>query len=173
MPRARIRHAIGRPGFVVADCGQPPTAPASVDHGRFADVNDPAVAILLEAGQHWATSTLDASFAACLEALRVTGLADAGDIAPHMPDLDRPAQKLVEVTDAVTVRNDGFRFEREFLGLEIIEKKGTVIAMDGDEPVTTPYDHCVLVMPSKRLQPGLTAVRLGRLVEPGEFKACG
>ena len=27
-----------------------------------------------------------------------------------------------------------------------------------------PYDDCVLVMPSRRLGPGLTAVRLGRFV---------
>ena len=36
--------------------------------------------------------------------------------------------------------------------------------MLGDVPVATPYDHCVLIMPSKRLQRGQTAVRLGRFV---------
>jgi hypothetical protein len=30
--------------------------------------------------------------------------------------------------------------------------------------VRTPYDDCILIMPSRRLAPGLTAVRLGRLV---------
>jgi hypothetical protein len=38
-----------------------------------------------------------------------------------------------------------------------------VIAHDQDEAIVTPYDNCVLVMPSLRqLRPGVTTVRLGR-----------
>ena len=48
--------------------------------------------------------------------------------------------------------------------LEVIPEAGTVIARDGKRAVTTPYDDCVLVMPSLRLKPGQTAVRLGREV---------
>lgn len=40
-----------------------------------------------------------------------------------------------------------------------------MIAHDGDEPVTTPYDDCILIMPSRRLAVGQTAVRLGRVVD--------
>jgi hypothetical protein len=40
-----------------------------------------------------------------------------------------------------------------------------VIAYDGDKPVVTPYDGCVLIMPSRRLNPGASAVRLGRYVD--------
>ena len=37
------------------------------------------------------------------------------------------------------------------------------IATDGDTAWRTPYDECVLVMPSMRhLRPGTTMVRLGR-----------
>ena len=50
-------------------------------------------------------------------------------------------------------------------GLDVIAKEGTVIAYDGERPVTTPYDNCVLIMPSKRLTRGLTAVRLGRFID--------
>jgi len=39
-----------------------------------------------------------------------------------------------------------------------------VIGHDGDRPVATPYDNCVLIMPSLRLNKGNTAVRLGRIV---------
>lgn len=43
-------------------------------------------------------------------------------------------------------------------------KYDTVIAYDSGNPVCTPYDDCVLVMPSLRqLRPGVTVVRLGRL----------
>jgi len=37
-----------------------------------------------------------------------------------------------------------------------------VIAEDGGQAICTPYDDCVLIMPSRRLAPGQTAVRLGR-----------
>jgi hypothetical protein len=39
-----------------------------------------------------------------------------------------------------------------------------VLGRDGERDVLTPYDNCVLIMPSRRLTKGQTAVRLGRLV---------
>ena len=42
---------------------------------------------------------------------------------------------------------------------------GTTIAEDGGRAVRTPYDGCVLVMPSKALGKGQTAVRFGRFVD--------
>jgi hypothetical protein len=44
----------------------------------------------------------------------------------------------------------------------VIPKVGTVIAHDGSREVRTPYDNCVLVMPTRRITKGQTAVRLGR-----------
>ena len=49
-------------------------------------------------------------------------------------------------------------------GCEVIPDAGTVIAYDGALPIRTPYDQCVLIMPSRRLAPGFTAVRLGQFV---------
>ena len=69
------------------------------------------------------------------------------------------------MTHAVTIKSPEFRFASDYKGLEVIPHKGSVVGHDGDEPVTTPYDDCVLIMPSRRLQPGQTAVRLGRYVE--------
>ena len=56
--------------------------------------------------------------------------------------------------------------ERGGFPLEVIAEAGTLIGWDGDEEIRTPYDDCVLIMPSKRLrnQVGASAVRLGRLV---------
>ena len=48
--------------------------------------------------------------------------------------------------------------------MEVIEKAGTVIGYDGDAAIATPYDECVLIMPSHRASRGTTAVRLGRFV---------
>jgi len=75
-----------------------------------------------------------------------------------------PPQKLIEVTEAVTIHSENFRFDADYKGLEVIARKGTEIARDGDRPVRTPYDECVLIMPSRRLTKGQTAVRLGRYI---------
>jgi hypothetical protein len=71
-------------------------------------------------------------------------------------------QRVIAVTEAVTSSSPDFRFLREFHGLEIIPKAGTAIARDGGRVITTPYDDCVLIMPSRILAPRQTAVRLGR-----------
>jgi hypothetical protein len=77
----------------------------------------------------------------------------------------KPAkQKVVEVTDAVTISGDRFNFVENYLGLEVIPKGGTIIGRDGSKPVATPYDNCILIMPSRRLSRGQTAVRLGRFI---------
>ena len=41
----------------------------------------------------------------------------------------------------------------------------TLIGRDNGHEVRTPYDDCVLIMPSRRLARGQTAVRLGRYVD--------
>ena len=48
--------------------------------------------------------------------------------------------------------------------MEVIPHAGTEIARSDGRAIVTPYDDCVLVMPSPRLHRGQTAVRLGRLV---------
>jgi hypothetical protein len=70
----------------------------------------------------------------------------------------------IEVSGPVTIASRDFHFVRDFQGLEVIAKRGTVIARDGGRDVLTPFDQCVLVMPGRNLAPGLTAVRLGRIV---------
>ncbi|MEO0980848.1 MAG: succinylglutamate desuccinylase, partial [Pseudomonadota bacterium] len=57
---------------------------------------------------------------------------------------------------------EAFVFEKAFTGGEIIPETGTVLGHDGDEPVVTKEDNLMLVMPSKRLWRGQTAVRLAR-----------
>jgi hypothetical protein len=81
------------------------------------------------------------------------------------PPPELPPQRLVEVTHAVTVDDGPFRFTRDFQGLEVIPEAGTIIGYDGTTPIRTPYEECILIMPSRRLVPGLTAVRLGQFVD--------
>jgi hypothetical protein len=75
------------------------------------------------------------------------------------------AQKFVEVTDVVTIKTNAFKFVEPYRGLEVIPEAGTLLGRDGGENVRTPHDICILIMPSRRLFPGQTAVRLGRFLE--------
>ena len=52
------------------------------------------------------------------------------------------------MTHAIATKRGNFTPARRFEGQEVIAKAGTVLGHDDGEPVTTPYDNCVLVMPS-------------------------
>jgi hypothetical protein len=41
---------------------------------------------------------------------------------------------------------------------------GTPYAVDGGTLIRTPYDDCVLIMPTRKPNRGETAVRLGRCI---------
>jgi hypothetical protein len=62
----------------------------------------------------------------------------------------------------VTATTGGFMFLREFRGGEVIPRRNTLIALDGEAEIRTPHDACLLVMPSPRAMRGHTAVRLAR-----------
>ena len=57
-----------------------------------------------------------------------------------------------------------FAFVQPFRGGEIIARRNTLIAMDGETEIRTPYNDCLLVMPSLRPGRGHTAVRLARFI---------
>jgi predicted deacylase len=160
----RLAAAMGFPGCIVADAGHRNGARMR-DFGDFGNPDSPRTAILVECGQHWAKRSVRVAIATCrqfLAALEVveSRLLDRLGSAPALGP-----QRVVEITRAVTVTDGRFRFTQDYQGLEVIPEAGTVIAYDGNEPIRTPYDHCVLIMPSRRLAPGFTAVRLGRFVE--------
>jgi predicted deacylase len=156
--------AMGYPRLIVADAGHHNGARMR-DFGAFADARRPETAMLVECGQHWAKSSIDIAITSCRQFLAATEMAEPA----HLDRLGRrpkPApQQIIEVTDAMTVKTGPFRFSRSVRGLDVISKAGTIIAYDGDMPVATPYDDCILIMPSQRLSRGLTAVRLGRFVD--------
>src|SRR5262249_27707573 len=83
-------------------------------------------------------------------------------VAARHPVQKAAKQRVITVTEAVTIVSDKFEFASKFRGLEVLTPKGTLIGRDGDRDIRTPYDECVLIMPSRRLVRGQTAVRLGR-----------
>jgi predicted deacylase len=160
----RLAAAMGFPGCIVADAGHCNGARMR-DFGAFGDPDSPRIAILVECGQHWAKHSVRVAIATCRQFLAALEAVDTRllDRLGSTPALG--PQRVVEVTQAVTVADGRFRFTKDYEGLEVIPKAGTVIAYDGLQPIRTPYDGCVLIMPSRRLARGFTAVRLGRFVE--------
>ena len=63
-----------------------------------------------------------------------------------------------------TITADMEKIQRE-VAASIPAQVDFMIGSAGGQPVRTPYHECVLIMPSRRLGPGLTAVRLGRFVD--------
>jgi predicted deacylase len=154
--------AVGYPETIVSDAGHA-AGKRMRDYGGFGDADSPKNALLIECGQHWEKASAAVATETLLRFLAHFRMLDEGFLAKHLPK-PPPPQKLIEVTDAITIRSERFRFTVDYKGLEVIPTGGTEIARDGDDSVRTPYDECVLIMPSRRLTKGQTAVRLGRYV---------
>jgi hypothetical protein len=65
---------------------------------------------------------------------------------------------------AVTAASSSFAFMQRYRGGDVIARRNTLIALDGTAEIRTPYDDCLLIMPSLRPSRGHTAVRLARFV---------
>ena len=154
---------IGYPALIVSDKGHAAGARMR-DYGGFGVATSAKNALLVECGQHWEKASAEVAIETTLRVLVDLGTLAAADAAPYLPSAPRPAARIIEVTDAVTIRTDHFAFAQDFQGLEVLPKKGSVLGHDGDLLVVTPYDDCVLIMPSQRLHKGQTAVRLGRFI---------
>jgi predicted deacylase len=160
----RLAARMGYPDLIVADRGHSNGARMR-DFGGFADPASPRTAMLVECGQHWARESVEVAVATCRRFLETLEVVKPALLDRLCPPPAMPPQRMVEVTDAVTVNGGPFRFTRDFQGLEVVPEAGTIIAYDGTRPIRTPYDDCILIMPSRRLAPGLTAVRLGQFVD--------
>ena len=154
--------SLGTPAQLVCDAGHA-AGRRMRDYGAFADDASPKNALLIECGQHWARASAAVAIDAMLRFLMHFGAIEREFAAPHLAPLPE-SQRVVEVTQAVTIESDDFRFAAPYVGMEVITRAGTVIGHDGAREVATPYDNCVLIMPSMRLRKGETAVRLGRIV---------
>jgi predicted deacylase len=155
--------AMGFPLYLVRDAGHEGGRRLR-DYGHFADPQSPALALLVESGQHWAKATATTASEAACRFLAATGVLREADAAPWA-QRPRAAQRVIKVTDRITIESDDFRFFDTYEGCEVIEHAGTIIARDGGKDILTPYDDCVLIMPSRRFARGQTAVRLGRFEE--------
>jgi predicted deacylase len=156
---------LGIPELIMCDAGHA-AGPRMRDYGGFGDPASPKTALLIEAGQHWEKRAAEVATDVMLRYLIALGTVTRDDVAAlGGPDFSAsPKQKIIEVTEAITITGNRFEFVEPYLGLEVIAKQGSLIGHDGDKEVRSPYDNCVLIMPSRRLVRGQTAVRLGRYV---------
>ncbi|HEV2188159.1 MAG TPA: succinylglutamate desuccinylase/aspartoacylase family protein [Stellaceae bacterium] len=167
LPRSReLARRVGIPELIMCDAGHA-AGPRMRDYGGFVDPASTKTALLIEAGQHWEKRAAEVATDVTLQFLIAVGAVERDDVAPlGGPDFTAtPKQRVIEVTEAVTITGDRFEFAEPFMGLEVLDKKGSLIGHDGDQEVRAPYDNCVLIMPSRRLVRGQTAVRLGRYLD--------
>ena len=160
----RLAQAVGVPEWIVADNGHA-SGRRLLDYAGFADPIGPKTALLAECGQHWERDAASVAIETTLRFLVATGTISPDFAAPLQLPVPSAPQHLIEITDAVTAGTDRFVYTADYIGMEMIDTAGTVIGFDGDRPVRTPYDRCVLIMPSRRLRRGQTAVRLGRILD--------
>jgi predicted deacylase len=157
-----LARRIGVPAHIVVDAGHAEGRRLR-DYGPFEDENAPHTSVLVECGQHWERSSRDVAIESALRFLAAFDAVDAGWLAPHLAPAP-PAQHIIEVTDAVAIQNPDFQFLDDYRGLEVVPAAGTPVARDGARTITTPYDDCVLIMPTRNIKAGQTAVRFGRYV---------
>jgi predicted deacylase len=152
--------ALPRPELVVADRGHSGGL-RLIDHRHFTGPGRTAQAILLEAGQHWQPDA-----AALAESVARSLLAHAGMIdAEPAEAAPQTARRMATVTHTISAATGQFVFIAPYRGGEVIARRNTLIALDGTAEIRTPYDNCLMVLPSLRASRGHTAVRLARFDE--------
>ena len=155
--------ALGLPEHIVIDAGHA-AGKRLRDYAGFDIPLDPRNALLIECGQHWERAAPEVAKQSSLRFLRHFGMVGTEFLDQHLDQAKLPPQRVIEITDVVTIGSDAFQFAFPVPGLAVVAKADTLFANDGDLPIRTPYDDCVLIMPTRRPKKGQTAVRLGRYV---------
>ncbi|ABE36616.1 succinylglutamate desuccinylase / Aspartoacylase family protein [Paraburkholderia xenovorans LB400] len=160
---AELSGKLGTPATVIQDEGHP-EGRRMRDYEGFGDEASAKNALLIECGQHWEASAVTVARDCTARFLLLSGVVEAEDLPAGWIVPLSNEMRIVRVTEPVVAKSMDFRFAGPYTGLETFDKAGTVIAWSDDQPVATPYDDCMLVMPSLRqLRPGVTVVRLGRI----------
>ncbi|WP_298209636.1 succinylglutamate desuccinylase/aspartoacylase family protein [Acidovorax sp.] len=168
-PRNRqLARAMRSPEYIVVDAGHKDGVRMR-DYGRFGLMDEEGGdtrSLLIECGFHGDPASRAVAQDQCARFIEQSGALSAEALAQQLPGWrlpDAPRQWALEVTGPVVATSSAFRFVAPFTGLERFEQAGTVIGDNDGLPVTTPYDDCVLVMPSVRqARAGVTVVRFAR-----------
>jgi hypothetical protein len=170
-PHARnleLARRLRAPEHVVVDEGhQDGTRMRDFGHFGLPDVQaGGSRSLLVECGFHGDTSSRDVAQDMSARFLVEAQVLDAGAVSDALPGWrrpDAPRQWVLRVTGGVAAHSNKFRFLGAYHGLQVIRKAGTPIGNNDGETVVTPYDDCVLVMPSLRQAgAGVTVVRFAK-----------
>ncbi len=137
-----------------------------IEYTPFHQPDDDKAALLVECGQHWAAATGEVAVNTAARFLAATGVVAQQTLDGFMSEAGRnaPRAQMWDVVDGVTAKTDDFAFVENYVGMEVIEQAGTVIAHDGGEPVVTPHDNCLLMMPNYKPGAGTRKLRLCKRV---------
>ena len=148
---------LGFPALLIKDAGHA-AGLRLIDREPFGNPAAAPVAMLVECGEHFALSAMEAADEVVRRTLAVFLKGEA--VAPPAP------QQLIEVTQAVTIESDEFEFVRDWGNMAFVPEAGTLVARDGAREVRTPHDDACMVMPATPAfwKKGQTAVRFGRRI---------
>ncbi|PLC55208.1 succinylglutamate desuccinylase [Pollutimonas nitritireducens] len=157
---------LGVPRHLIVDAGHK-DGTRMRDYGQFGDPDGKALALLVECGFHGDPSSLRIARQATAQFLLESAVVLPDQLPEEWQQRDGQdiAQQVLQVTQPVVAKTTNLTFSSAWRGMECIERAGTTIGMDDGVPIVTPYDNCVLVMPSLRqLVPGVTVLRFARQV---------
>ena len=117
-------------------------------------------ALLVECGQHWEKSSEPIAIETMIRFIRNTGIMHNDFGLEYISNSTNSLKmQFLKVGQAITIKTENFRFVKDWQGFDHLTKD-EIIGYDGNEEIKAPYKETVLVMPSKRLFVGKTAVRL-------------
>jgi predicted deacylase len=148
--------AIGRPAVhLVMPQGLGSGTPL-IQHGRHGSADFHGVALVAECGGHFRRESAEFATNAALDFLAHFGLIDRA-LQPEA------TQQRFELLQTWVIKTPDFRFPKPLLGFETFAE-GELIAIDGDEEVRAPCDHCTILMPTRKPVVGREGVYLSRPV---------
>lgn len=111
--------------------------------GRLGDPKDNAVALQVEAGQHWEAAAIDVGLAITREFLSVAGVVPASEVRCASP------QRKLQIVETIMPEGGVFSFAADFWNGSFFPESGTVVGIAGPDrdEVRTPVDDCYLIMP--------------------------
>ncbi len=155
--------SLGNPATIIADAGHA-AGVRMRDYGRFGEAGDNGTrSLLIECGFHGAPEARGVAVDQMARFLAAAGTVDEADLPAAWFAPQASAQRALRVTHAIAAKSADFRFAEPWKGLETLARAGTVIGWSEGEAVTTPYDNCVLIIPSTaNLRAGVTVVRVAQ-----------
>ena len=128
------------------------------DYGAFGRSDSRAVAVQVEAGQHWAAESVDIADGIARQFLGEFGL------VPNCRQPPLPAQRQLRIVETIVPTTSEFSFADDFVNGAYLPHAGTLVGHDGACEVVTPCDDCHLIMPVHFRRLGGSAGRFGTVI---------